>query len=121
MLETIEKQDNKIDRQAQNYNFSYRAINYFKSEIETLFTDIRKAQEQGKNIYVVVATKEKAKKLKEILEKEDIIWIEGRIEEKEIVIKELIKIQVKVNRIGHKAYSTTNHVYIFLAHFKSIN
>ena len=37
----IEKQDNKIDRQAQNYNFSYRAINYFKSVIDTLFTDIR--------------------------------------------------------------------------------
>ena len=43
------------------------------------------------------------------LEKEDTIWIEGRIEEKQIVIKELIKIHVKVNRVGHKAYSTTNH------------
>ena len=33
----IEKQDTKIERQAQNYNFQYRAINYYKSEIETLF------------------------------------------------------------------------------------
>ena len=43
----IEKQDTKIERQAQNYNFQYRAINYYKSEIETLFTDIKKAQEKG--------------------------------------------------------------------------
>ena len=88
----IEKQDNKVDRQAQNYNFSYRAINYFKSEIETLFTDIRKAQEQGKNIYVVVATKEKAKKLKEILEKENIICkIEEKLD-KTIIVKSQEKI-----------------------------
>ena len=88
----IEKQDNKVDRQAQNYNFSYRAINYFKSEIETLFTDIRKAQEQGKNIYVVVATKEKAKKLKEILEKEDIMCkIEEKLD-KTIIVKSQEKI-----------------------------
>ena len=88
----IEKQDNKVDRQAQNYNFSYRAINYFKSEIETLFTDIRKAQEQGKNIYVVVATKEKAKKLKEILEKENVICkIEEKLD-KTIIVKSQEKI-----------------------------
>ena len=88
----IEKQDNKIDRHAQNYNFSYRAINYFKSEIETLFTDIRKAQEQGKNIYVVVATKEKAKKLKEILEKENIMCkIEEKLD-KTIIVKSQEKI-----------------------------
>ena len=88
----IEKQDNKVDRQAQNYNFSYRAINYFKSEIETLFTDIRKAQGQGKNIYVVVATKEKAKKLKEILEKENIICkIEEKLD-KTIIVKSQEKI-----------------------------
>ncbi len=88
----IEKQDNKVDRQAQNYNFSYRAINYFKSEIETLFTDIRKAHEQGKNIYVVVATKEKAKKLKEILEKENIICkIEEKLD-KTIIVKSQEKI-----------------------------
>ena len=88
----IEKQDNKIDRHAQNYNFLYRAINYFKSEIETLFTDIRKAQEQGKNIYVVVATKEKAKKLKEILEKENIMCkIEEKLD-KTIIVKSQEKI-----------------------------
>ncbi len=75
----LEKQDTEIKRQAHNYNFAYRTINYYKSEIESLFKDIKKAQSQQKNIYIVVGTKEKAKKLQEILEKENII---SKIEEK---------------------------------------
>ncbi len=75
----IEKQDNEIKKQAEKYKFNYKQKNYYKSEIENLYSDIKKAQKQSKNIYIVVSNKEKAKKLKEILEKEQIT---SKIEEK---------------------------------------
>ena len=75
----IEKQDltNKI--QAQKYKFYYRDLNYYKSEIEGLFIDIKKAIQEKKKIYILVSSKEKANKIKKILEDKDIIC---KIEEK---------------------------------------
>ena len=75
----IEKQDltNKI--QAQKYKFYYRDLNYYKSEIEGLFIDIKKAIQEKKKIYILVSSKEKANKIKKILEEKDIIC---KIEEK---------------------------------------
>lgn len=75
----FEKQDTINKKQAEKYHFEYREINYYKSEIENLFNDIRKWNDEKKSIYVIVSTKEKAKKLKEILEKEEIFC---KIEEK---------------------------------------
>ena len=68
----FEKQDIVTNRQAEKYTFKYRQINYYKSEIENLFEDIKRWNKEQKSIYVMVSTKEKAKKLKEILEKEEI-------------------------------------------------
>lgn len=87
------------------------------TEPEYKFTFIRNADAvimfeielENKSKIKVIGYNEIADKCYKELEKEDTIWIEGRIEEKHIVIKELIKIQVKVNRVGHKVYSTTNH------------
>lgn len=39
----IEKQDTNIKVQAEKYKFNYREINYFKSEVDNLFTDLEKA------------------------------------------------------------------------------
>ena len=75
----IEKQDTNIKVQAEKYKFNYREINYFKSEIDNLFTDLEKAINEKKKVYILLETKEKAKKLKQILEKREIIC---RIEEK---------------------------------------
>ena len=57
----------------------YREIRYYKSDIENLFEDIKKWNTEKKSIYVMISTKEKAKKLKELFEKEDILC---KIEEK---------------------------------------
>ena len=65
----FEKQDIVTNKQAEKYTFNYRQINYYKSEIENLFEDIKRWNKEQKSIYVMVSTKEKAKKLKEILEK----------------------------------------------------
>ncbi len=69
----IEKQDITIKKQVEKYNFEYREVNYFKSEISNLFENLREAQVEKKHIYVLTATKEKAKKLVELLNNEEIL------------------------------------------------
>ena len=88
----LEKQDSVTNKQAEKYVFQYREVNYYKSEIENLFQELKTALKQKKSIYVLVETKEKAKKLKEILEKEEIICkIEEKLD-KTIVVKTAEKI-----------------------------
>lgn len=83
----LEKQDAVTKKQAQRYHFEYRQINYYKSEIENLFEDIKNWNKDKKSIYVMVDTKEKAKKLKEIFEKEYILCkIEEKLD-KTIIVK----------------------------------
>ena len=83
----LEKQDTITKKQATRYHFEYREINYYKSEIETLFEDIKKWNKENKTIYVMLETKEKAQKLKEIFEKEDILCkIEEKLD-KTIIVK----------------------------------
>ncbi len=83
----LEKQDTITKKQAERYNFEYREINYYKSEIENLFDDIKKWNKEKKSIYVIVQTKEKAKKLKELFEKQEIICkIEEKLD-KTIIVK----------------------------------
>ena len=98
----MEKQDTQINRQAEKYKMQYREINYYKSEIENLFDDIKKGIKEEKNIYVVVSNKEKAKKLQEILEKQDII---SKIEEKldkTIIVKSKEKtVTITIGNLTH--------------------
>ncbi len=88
----LEKQDSVTNKQAEKYIFQYREVNYYKSEIENLFQELKTALKQKKSIYVLVENKEKAKKLKEILEQEEIICkIEEKLD-KTIVVKTAEKI-----------------------------
>ena len=83
----LEKQDAVTKKQAQRYHFEYREINYYKSEIENLFEELNNWNKEKKSIYVMVENKEKAKKLKELLEKEDILCkIEEKLD-KTIIVK----------------------------------
>ena len=88
----FEKQDIVTNRQAEKYNFNYRQVNYYKSEIENLFEDIKRWNKEQKSIYVMVSTKEKAKKLKEILEKEEIACAIDEKLDKTIIVKSTEKI-----------------------------
>lgn len=88
----FEKQDIVTNRQAEKYTFNYRQINYYKSEIENLFKDIKRWNKEQKSIYVMVSTKEKAKKLKEILEKEEIACTIDEKLDKTIIVKSTEKI-----------------------------
>lgn len=83
----IEKQDNVIKKQAEQYQFSFREIHYYKSEMENLFSDLEKWKQEKKQIYFLASTLEKAKKLKEILEKENFAcYIEEKLDQT-IVVK----------------------------------
>ena len=75
----IEKKDSESKVQAEKYKFNYREVNYYKSEIEGLFEDLKKSIKEKKKIYILVDIKEKAKKLKSLLEEKEIIC---KIEEK---------------------------------------
>jgi len=57
----IEKQDSPNKLATEKYKFSYREVNYYKSEIENLIEDLQKAINEKKKIYILVSTKEKAK------------------------------------------------------------
>lgn len=75
----LEKQDIKNKIAEENYSFEYREINYYKSEIENLIDELKRAIKEKKKIYVLVSTIEKAKKLQNILNENNII---NKIEEK---------------------------------------
>ncbi len=88
----LEKQDNIVKKAVSKYYFSYRAINYYKSEIDNLFEDIKNAIKDKKNVYIMVSTKEKAKKLQEILQKEEIVSKIDEKLDKTIIVKSQEKI-----------------------------
>lgn len=69
----IDKQDSETKVEAEKYKFNYREINYYKSEIENFFQDIKKAVKDKKKIYLLVNQKEKAKKLQKVLEEQEVI------------------------------------------------
>ena len=75
----IEKHDSLLKFDATNYKFNYRDVNYYKSEIENLFKDLKDYLKKEKNVYILIETKEKAKKLKSLLEEKE---IPCKIEEK---------------------------------------
>ena len=68
----VEKQDSVSDIKSKKYKLNYRDVNYYKSEIESLFTDLKDIIKKNKSIYLLIETKEKAKKLKALLEEKEI-------------------------------------------------
>ena len=75
----LEKYDNKNERSIEKFEFKYLDISYYKSEIESLFEDLKKWLKEKKSIYMLVDTKEKMSKLEKILTSQDILT---KIEEK---------------------------------------
>ncbi len=75
----IEKQDTQVKEPVQKYAFQYKQITYYKSEMENVFQDVKRELQKNTNIYIVVSNLEKAKKMQDILEKEEIF---SKIEEK---------------------------------------
>ena len=60
---------------AEKYDFNAKELNYYKSGIELFIDDIKKFKKNGKNVYIIVDAKEKAEKIKKILEENEIYSI----------------------------------------------
>ena len=69
----VEKLDNEVKIQAEKYKWIYKERNFSKSEIEILFKELLKAQEEKKRIYILAETKEKTKKICSLLNEKEII------------------------------------------------
>lgn len=75
----IEKQDSNLNLAPEKYRFEFKDRNYYKKDIDILFNDIEKSIKEKKKIYILVETKEKAKKIKKILDEKEIL---NKLEEK---------------------------------------
>ncbi len=75
----MEKQDTSLSLPVEKYRFEFRETNYYKRDIEILFSDLEKSIKEKKKIYILIETKEKARKLKKILDEKGIL---SKIEEK---------------------------------------
>ena len=69
----IEKQDENIKVKAETFNYKYREINYYKSEVELLIRDLTDGSYKNKHVYILVDNKEKAKKVCNILNENNIL------------------------------------------------
>ena len=108
----IEKQDTQSKIQAEKYKFNYREINYYKSEMEGLFSDLEKWQKEKKKIYILVETKEKANKVKKLLDEKEIICTIEQNLDKTIIsgTTEIIKITLGKMSTGFENYETNQIV-----------
>ena len=108
----IEKQDTQSKIQAEKYKFNYREINYYKSEMEGLFSDLEKWQKDKKKIYILLETKEKANKLKKLLEEKEIVCKIEKNLDKTIIsgTTEIVKITIGKISTGFENYETNQIV-----------
>ena len=111
----VEKEDNSLKIDCEKYKFDYKNINYYKSEIETLFKDLKTFLRKNKSVYILIETKEKAKKLKTLLEDKE---IPCKIEEKlnqTIILKSrenVVTISVGTLSSGFKNYDINQIVIV---------
>ncbi len=111
----IEKQDSQNNLATEKFKFSYREVNYYKGEIESLWDDLKKAVKQKKKIYILVSSKEKAKKLQTLLNEKEIV---NKIEEKlnqTIIVKaneSIVTITVGKLSAGFEAYDLDEIVIV---------
>ena len=69
----VDKFDDQVKIEAEKYKWNYKEKNYYKSEIEILFKELKQAQKEKKKIYILAETKEKAKKICTLLDEQEII------------------------------------------------
>ena len=69
----IEKLNNRSNYNIEKYHLNYRQLNYYKSGIDLLITDINKFKEDNKKIYILVDMKEKVSKMQKLLEENKIV------------------------------------------------
>lgn len=66
------KETSNIKSTNNVFNFKYRDVHFFKSELNLLTTEIKKAQEEKKKIIILSGNEQSAKKIEDLLEPEEI-------------------------------------------------
>ena len=104
----IEKQDFGIAKSAPiKYNFNYRDVKYYKSEIEILIEDLKKWIKSKKEVMVLAGNEEETEKFIKLLEEKQIPYQKKSTNEISISQKEEIKsITVSTGKLssGFEAY-----------------
>ena len=109
----VEKFDDETKIQGEKYKWIYKEKKFYKSEIEILFKELLKAQEEKKKIYILAETKEKAKKICTLLNEKEII---NKYEEKlnqTIIVKNnesLVTVSVGKLSSGFECFDTNELV-----------
>lgn len=109
----LQKQDAKIKINAQKFKFKYREINYYKSDIENVINDIKSGINKNKKIYILVNSNDKAKKIQQLLETQDITCkIEEELNQTIIVKsnKNIVTIGIGNLSTGFENYDTNQIV-----------
>ena len=66
------EENTKINLSVNKFNFKYRDVHFFKSELNLLATEIKKALIDKRKIIILAGNEQGAKKIEELLELEDI-------------------------------------------------
>ena len=70
--QTIYLEENN-SKAVNKFEFNYRQVNFYKSEIEILINDIKKWQKENKKIFILAGGKESVDKVKELLKEYEIV------------------------------------------------
>lgn len=83
------------------FNFKYRDLHFFKSELNILAQDIKKAIEENKNVIILSGNESGAKKVEALLEQENINYkyFEKLEDAQEKIYKNSIKLELQNKRV----------------------
>ena len=96
----LNKLDNLNKNSIEKYNFNCRPLSYFKSEIEVLINDLNKFSKENKKVCIVVDTKEKAIKIKKLLEENNITAIFQEKLNQTIISKDMKTVLITLGKLS---------------------
>ncbi len=101
----LDKLDNNYNGGIEKYNFNYKELSYFKTGIDLFINDIKNFKKNKKKIYIVVKTKEKAEKIKKLLEEYEIISIYQEKLNQTIIKQDTDTITITLGKISKGFFS----------------
>lgn len=111
----LEKLDNTNKNSIEKYDFKFKELNYFKSGIDLFLGDIKNFLKQEKDVYIVVDTKEKAKKIEKLLNENEILSIFQEDLNQNIITKSNQTVTITLGKISQGCYSQEFNEILILA------